>query len=168
MAHPCGADDLREIAAAQEYHRAVGLLFPRCSWMVLARCGPTTKAAGLLCGFPNAFIFEFVREKSMKGYPVYVLSATPTKRTDPLTLAAGGQSPSPTCVGRSGLGAEDDVGTPVLTYANPVAGHAWDSDPSLRWPRLTIPIWLILQFSVALTVSRVWFKVNAGDPFPLL
>ena len=42
----------------------------------------------LVLDFPNAFTFELVREESMNGYPAYVLSGTPKKRTGSLTLAA--------------------------------------------------------------------------------
>lgn len=42
----------------------------------------------LVLDFPNAFTFELVREETMNGYPAYVLSGMPRKRTGSLTLAA--------------------------------------------------------------------------------
>jgi hypothetical protein len=42
----------------------------------------------LVLDFPNAFTFELLREETMNGYPAYVLSGMPKKRTGPLSLAA--------------------------------------------------------------------------------
>lgn len=42
----------------------------------------------LLLDAPNAFTFELLREETMDGYPAYVLSATPKKRTGPMSRAA--------------------------------------------------------------------------------
>ena len=42
----------------------------------------------LVLDFPDAFNFELLREETMNGYPAYVLSGMPKKRTGPLSLAA--------------------------------------------------------------------------------
>ncbi len=39
----------------------------------------------LLLNAPNAFTFELLREENRDGYPAYVLSATPKKRTGPMS-----------------------------------------------------------------------------------
>src|SRR5262249_1328637 len=42
----------------------------------------------LLLEFPDAFTFELVREETTNGYPAYVLSGTPKKRTGAMSRAA--------------------------------------------------------------------------------
>jgi hypothetical protein len=42
----------------------------------------------LVLDFPSAFNFELLREETIDGYPAYVLSGTPKKRTGNLSLAA--------------------------------------------------------------------------------
>src|ERR1700737_3441008 len=117
----------------------------------------------LVLDFPNAFTFELVREETMNGYPAYVLSGLPKKRTGPLSRAAK------VLAGMRGtvwidkanfhtIRAECDVLAPVPIYgilARVLPGTHID----FATGPVTSATWLINELTMALNVSKlVLFK----------
>jgi hypothetical protein len=116
----------------------------------------------LVLDFPNAFTFELVREETMHGYPAYVLSGMPKKRTGPLTLAAKVLSGMQ---GTVWLDKEDlhavrvacDVVTPVPIYGI-LARVLPGTHIEFAMAPVTNSIWLIGELSMDLRVSKLVFK----------
>jgi outer membrane lipoprotein-sorting protein len=122
----------------------------------------TTKTARCCSIFPNAFTFELVREEPMKGHPAYVLSATPKKRTGPMSRAAK------VLAGMNGtiwidkenfhlIRAECTVVTPVPIYGL-LAQVFPGTRVEIELAPVTDSIWLISRLSMDLTLSKLWFK----------
>jgi hypothetical protein len=112
----------------------------------------------LLLDFPNAFTFELVREETRNGFPAYVLSGLPKKRTGPLSRAAKVLS------GMRGtvwieenfhtIRAECDVLAPVPIYGI-LARVLPGTHIEFAAAPVTSATWLISELSMALTVSKL-------------
>jgi hypothetical protein len=112
----------------------------------------------LVLDFPNAFTFELLREETMNGHPAYVLSATPKKRT-------GSSNAAKVLAGMRGtlwidkenfhaIRAECDVITPVPIYGI-LAKVLPGTHVEFEMTPVTDSTWLIGEFSMTLTVSKV-------------
>jgi hypothetical protein len=113
----------------------------------------------LVLDFPNAFTFELIREETMNGYPAYVLSGMPKKRTGPLTLAAKVLS------GMTGTVWIDkehfhairvacDVVTPVPVYGI-LAKVLPGTHIEFGMAPVTDSIWLVGKLSMDLRISKL-------------
>ena len=116
----------------------------------------------LVLDFPNAFTFELVREETMNGYPAYVLSGTPKKRTGPLSLAAKVLSGMQGTVWIDkehfhAIRVECDVVTPVPIYGV-LARVLPGTHIEFEMAPVTHSIWLISELSMKLRVSKLGFK----------
>ena len=115
----------------------------------------------LVTDFPNAFTFELVREESMNGYPAYVLSGTPKKRTG-ATLAAKVLSGMRGTVwidkeNFHAIRVECDVMTPVPIYGA-LARVLPGTHIEFGMAPVTDSTFLIGGLSMNLTVSKLVFK----------
>jgi hypothetical protein len=116
----------------------------------------------LVLDFPNAFTFELVREETMNGYPAYVLSGMPKKRTGALSRAAKVLSGMQGTVWIDkkdfhAIRVECDVMTPVPIYgilARVLPGTHID----FGMAPVTNSTWLIGELSMKLTISKLGFK----------
>jgi hypothetical protein len=116
----------------------------------------------LVLDFPNAFTFELLREETMNGYPSYVLSGIPKKRTGTLTLAAKVLSGmrGTVWVDKENFHAvrvECDVITPVPIYGI-LAKVLPGTHIEFGMAPVTNSIWLIGGLSMDLRVSKLIFK----------
>jgi hypothetical protein len=116
----------------------------------------------LVLDFPNAFNFDLVREETMNGYPAWVLSGTPKKRTGNLSLAAK------VLAGMRGtvwidkenfhaVRAECDVITPVPVFGI-LAKVLPGTHIEFGMAPVTGSIWLVGDLSMNLRVSKLIFK----------
>ena len=116
----------------------------------------------IVLDFPNAFNFELLRGETMNGYPAYVLSGTPKKRTGPLSLAAKVLS------GMRGtiwidketfhaIRVECDVMTPVPVYGV-LARVLPGTHIEFGMTPVTHSTWLVGDLSMKLRVSKLFFK----------
>jgi hypothetical protein len=116
----------------------------------------------LVLDFPDAFNFELVREETMNGYPSYVLSGTPKKRTGSLRLAAKVLSgmKGTAWIDKENFHAvrvECDVMTPVPIYGI-LARVLLGTHIEFGMAPVTNSIWLISQLSMELRVAKLFFK----------
>jgi hypothetical protein len=113
----------------------------------------------LLLDFPNAFTFELVREETRNGFPAYVLSGLPRKRTGPLSRAAK------VLAGMRGtvwidkenfhtILAECDVLAPVPIFGI-LARVLSGTHIEFATAPVTSATWLISELSMALAVSKL-------------
>ena len=117
----------------------------------------------LVLDFPHAFTYELVREEVMNGYPAYVLSGTPKKRTGPLTLAAKVLSGMQGTVwvdkeNFHAIRVACDVITPVPVYgvlAKVLPGTHIEFGMA---PAVTNSVWLVSQLTMDLRVLKLVFK----------
>ncbi len=115
----------------------------------------------LLLDFPKAFTFELLRQESLNGFPAYVLSATPKKRTGPLSRAAKVLSGMK---GTVWINSETfhairgicDVTAPVPIYGI-LARVLPGTHVELDMAPVTDSVWLISRFSMSLMVSKLLF-----------
>jgi hypothetical protein len=116
----------------------------------------------LLLEFPKAFVFEVLREETMNGHPAWVLSARPVKRSGPLSRAAKVLS------GMRGtiwiekeqyhaIRADCGVFTPVPIYGI-LARVLPGTHVQLEMMPVTKSVWLMSDFSMTLTISKLWFR----------
>ena len=116
----------------------------------------------LLLDFPKAFNFELLREETMNGHAAYVLSATPRKRSGPLSLAAK------VLAGMHGtiwidreqfhaMRAECDVTAPVPLYGF-LARVLPGTHIEFEMAPVTDSVWLVSRVSIDLRVSKLGFK----------
>ena len=116
----------------------------------------------LLLDFPNAFIFELLREETMNGYPAYAFSATPKTRAGSLSRAAkvlAGMHGT-IWIGKEQFHAirvECSVVAPVPIYGM-LARVLPGTRVEIEMAPVTDSIWLISRFSMTLNVSKLWFK----------
>ena len=113
----------------------------------------------LVLDFPNAFTFELVREETMNGYPAYVLSGLPKKRTGPLSLAAKVLSGMRGTVWLDkenfhAIRVECDVVTPVPVYGI-LAKVLPGTHIEFGMAPVTNSIWLISGLSMDLRVLKL-------------
>jgi len=116
----------------------------------------------LVLDFPNAFTFEFVREETMNGYPAYVLSGTPRRRTGAVTLAAKVLSGMRGTVWLDkenfhAIRVECDVMTPVPIYGI-LAKVLPGTHIEFGMAPVTDSTFLIGGLSMELMVSKLFFK----------
>ncbi len=116
----------------------------------------------LVLDFPDAFTFELIREETIKGYPSYVLSGMPKKRTGPLTLAAKVLSgmEGTVWVDKENFHAVRvacDVLTPVPIYGI-LAKVLPGTHIEFGMAPVTSPTWLLGELSMDLRVSKLIFK----------
>jgi outer membrane lipoprotein-sorting protein len=116
----------------------------------------------LVLDFPDAFNFEFLREETVRGYPSYVLSGTPKKRTGQLSLAAKVLSGMRGTVWVDkehfhAVRVECDVMTPVPIYGI-LAKVLPGTHIEFAMAPVTNSIWLIGELSMDLRVSKLIFK----------
>jgi len=116
----------------------------------------------LVLDFPNAFTFELVREETMNGYPAYVLSGTPKKRSGNLTLAAKVLSGMHGTVWVDketfhAVRVECDVITPVPIYGI-LAKVLPGTHIEFGMAPVTSSTWLISRLAMDLKVSKLFFK----------
>jgi hypothetical protein len=116
----------------------------------------------LVLDFPNAFTFELVREETMNGYPAYVLSGTPKKRTGTVSLAAKVLSGMRGTVwidkvNFHAIRAECDVMTPVPIYGI-LARVLPGTHLEFGMAPVTNSTSLISELSLELKVSKLFFK----------
>lgn len=113
----------------------------------------------LLLEFPKAFNFDLLREDAMNGFPAYVLSAAPRRRTGPLSRAAkvlSGMSGT-VWIERDSFHAirgSCDVMAPVPIYGI-LARVLPGTHIELELAPVTDKIWLISRFSMDLRVSKL-------------
>jgi outer membrane lipoprotein-sorting protein len=117
----------------------------------------------LLLDFPKAFTFEVVREESMNGFPAYVLSATPLKRTGPLSHAAKVLAGMQGTVWIDKENFHAIRGECYVVSPVPIYGILARVLPGTRVEIETAPVtqstWLISKLSLSLTVSKFfWFQ----------
>ncbi len=114
----------------------------------------------LVFDFPNAFNFELLREETMNGYPAYVLSGTPKKRTGgPMSIAAKVLSGMRGTVWVDkehfhALRVECDVVSPVPIYGI-LARVLPGTHIQFGMAPVTDSIWLISELSMKLMVSKL-------------
>jgi hypothetical protein len=116
----------------------------------------------LVLDFPDAFNFELVREEIMNGYPSYVLSGTPKKRTGSLSLAAKVLSgmKGTAWIDKENFHAvrvECDVMTPVFIYGI-LARVLPRTHIEFGMAPVTNSIWLVSQLFMELRVAKLFFK----------
>jgi hypothetical protein len=116
----------------------------------------------LVLDFPNAFTFELVREETMNGYPAYVLSGVPKKRTGAVSLAAkvlSGMQGTVWIDKRDfhAIRVECDVMTPVPIYGI-LARVLPGTHIEFGMAPVTSSTWLISQLSMKLKISKLIFK----------
>lgn len=121
----------------------------------------------LVLDFPSAFTFELVREETMNGYPAYVLSGTPKKKTGPLTLAAKVLSGmrGTVWVDKENFHAvrvECDVIKPVPIYGI-LAKVLPGTHIEFGMAPVTDSIWLIGELSMKLMVSKLFLFKSTQD-----
>ncbi len=113
----------------------------------------------LLLEFPKAFNFELLREEPMNGFPAYVLSATPKKRTGPLGLAAKVLSGMDGTVWVDSAHFHAIRGDCTVMSAVPIYGILARVLPGthidLELSPVTDSIWLITKFSMNLNLSKL-------------
>jgi len=117
----------------------------------------------LLLDFPNAFTFELMGEDNVNGFPAYALSATPKKRTGPLSRAAkvlGGMRGT-VWINRENfhaIGGDCTVVTPVPIYGI-LARVLPGTHVGIDMAPVNDSTWLISRLSMSLTISKFfWFK----------
>jgi len=113
----------------------------------------------LVLDFPNAFTFELLREETTNGYPAYVLSGMPKKRTGPLTLAAKVLSGMRGTVwvdkvNFHAIRVECDVMTPVPVYGI-LAKVLPGTHIEFGMMPVTDSIWLVGKLSMDLRISKL-------------
>ncbi len=113
----------------------------------------------LVLDFPNAFTFELLREETTNGYPAYVLSGMPKKRTGPLSLAAKVLSGmrGTVWVDKANFHAirvECDVITPVPVYGI-LAKVLPGTHIEFGMTPVTDSIWLVGRLSMDLRISKL-------------
>jgi hypothetical protein len=116
----------------------------------------------LVLDFPNAFNFELLREETIDGYPAWVLSGTPKKRTGNLSLAAKVLSGMRGTVwidkeNFHAVRAECDVITPVPVFGI-LAKVLPGTHIEFGMAPVTDSIWLVGELSMNLRVSKLIFK----------
>jgi hypothetical protein len=116
----------------------------------------------LVLDFPNAFIFELLREETINGYSAYVLSGAPKKRTGPGTIAAKVLSGMRGMVWIDkedfhAIRAECDVINPVPIYGV-LARVLPGTHIEFGMAPLTNSTWLISELSMKLMISKLIFK----------
>jgi hypothetical protein len=116
----------------------------------------------LVLDFPNAFTFELVREETMNGYPAYVLSGMPKKRSGNLTLAAKVLSGMRGTVWVDketfhAVRVECDVITPVPIYGI-LAKVLPGTHIEFGMAPVTSSTWLISRLAMDLRISKLFFK----------
>ena len=116
----------------------------------------------LVLDFPNAFTFELVREEMMHGYPAYVLSGTPKKRTGAASLAARVLSGMQGTVWIDkehfhAVRVECEVMTPVPVYGV-LARVLPGTHIEFVMAPVTSSTWLIGELSMKLMISKFVFK----------
>jgi hypothetical protein len=116
----------------------------------------------LVLDFPNAFTFEMVREETMNGYPAYVLSGTPKRRTGAVSLAAKVLSGMRGTVwvdkeNFHAIRVECDVTTPVPIYGI-LARVLPGTHIEFGMEPVTNSTWLIGELTMKLKVSKLGFK----------
>jgi outer membrane lipoprotein-sorting protein len=114
----------------------------------------------LVLDFPHAFNFELLREETMNGYPAYVLSGTPKKRTGVMSNAAKVLSGMRGTVwvdkvNFHAVRVECDVVTPVPIYGI-LAKVLPGTHVGFAMTPVTDSIWLIGEFSMTLKVSKLF------------
>jgi len=116
----------------------------------------------LVLDFPNAFNFELVREETVDGYPAWVLSGMPKKRTGNLSLAAK------VLAGMRGtvwidkqnfhaVRAECDVINPVPVFGI-LAKVLPGTHIEFGMAPVTDSTWLVGELSMNLRISKLIFK----------
>lgn len=115
----------------------------------------------LLLDFPKAFRFELLREEIMDGFPAYVLSATPRRRTGPLSRAAKVLSGMKGTVWIDSekfhaMRADCVVIAPVPIYGI-LARVLPGTHAEIEMRPVSDTTWLITRFSMKLMVSKFWF-----------
>jgi hypothetical protein len=121
----------------------------------------------LVLGFPNAFKFELLREETMDGYPAYVLSGVPVKRTGPVS-SQGMTRAAKVLSGMRGtvwidkenfhaVRVECDVVTPVPIYGL-LARVLPGTHIEFGMAPVASPTWLIGDLTMKLEVSKLGFK----------
>jgi len=116
----------------------------------------------LVLDFPSAFNFELLREETLEGYPAWVLSGAPKKRTGNLSLAAK------VLAGMRGtvwvdkenfhaIRVECDVITPVPVFGI-LAKVLPGTHIEFGMAPVTDSIWLVGELSMNLRVSKLIFK----------
>ncbi|HVW85765.1 MAG TPA: hypothetical protein VHB50_13845 [Bryobacteraceae bacterium] len=116
----------------------------------------------LLPEFPKAFVFEVLRKETMNGHPAWALSATPVRRSGPLSRAAKVLSGMRGTVWLErehyhAIRAECQVFRPVPIYGI-LARVLPGTHIELQMSPVTDSIWLMSEFSMTLTVSKFWFR----------
>jgi hypothetical protein len=119
----------------------------------------------LLLAFAESFNFELLREETMEGHAAYVLQANPRERTGTLTRAQKVLSGMRGTVWIDkeqfhAIRAECTVFAPVPIYGA-LAKVLPPTSIDLRLSPATPNIWLITEFSLALNVSKVFFKSSS-------
>jgi hypothetical protein len=114
----------------------------------------------LLLNAPNAFTFEFLREETRDGYPAYVLSATPNKRTGPMTRAAKVLSGMHVTLWIERdtfhvIRGEAEAVIPVPVYGI-LAKVLPGTHIAIRLAPVTDSVWLIGELSMNLSVSKLF------------
>lgn len=116
----------------------------------------------LLIEFPKAFDFELLREEPMNGFPAYVLSAMPKKRTGPLNLAGKVLSGMHGTVWIDSEKFHAIRGDCQVVAAVPIYGILARVLPGthidLELAPVTDSIWLISKFSMDLNLSKLFFR----------
>lgn len=115
----------------------------------------------LLLEFPKAFQFELLREEMMDGFPAYVLSARPKRRTGPLSRAAKVLSGMKGTVwidseNFHAIRGDCDVIAPVPIYGI-LARVLPGTHIEIRMAPVTAATWLVTRFAMTLMVSKFWF-----------
>lgn len=113
----------------------------------------------LVLDFPNAFTFELLREETVNGYPAYVLSGMPKKRTGSLTLAAKVLSGMRGTVwvdkqNFHAIRVSCDVVTPVPVYGI-LAKVLPGTHIEFAMAPVTDSIWLLSNLSMDLKISKL-------------
>lgn len=114
----------------------------------------------LLLEFPKAFMFELLREEPMAGFPAYVLSAAPRKRTGPLSRAAKVLSGMKGTVWIDSENFHAIRGDCTVVATVPIYGILARVLPGTHIDIELRPVsestWLVSSFSMSLNLSKFW------------
>jgi hypothetical protein len=117
---------------------------------------------GLVLDFPSAFTFELVRDETIRGYPAWVLSGMPKKRSGPLSRTAKVLSGMRGTVwidkeNFHAIRVECDVMAPVPLYGV-LARVLPGTHIEFGMAPVTGSTWLISELSMQLAVAKLFLK----------